>query len=277
MTFSIVATDGTSWGVAVASKFLAVGSAVPAAVAGIGAIATQADANVGYKPQALFLLDGGATATEALAALLASDEGRDHRQVGIVDAAGSAASHTGPACFAWAGGRTGRGYAIQGNVLTGEEVVAAVEHSWLDGSVDTPLAHRLLSALAAGDAAGGDRRGRQSAALLVVREEAGYGGLDDIAVDLRVDDHATPIPELLRLLALNDLYLTASTESEKVQVTPELAQEIALLVASLGHPDLAAWVGTENYEMRVAADGTWIDEVVLAILRVGGASAPSAS
>ena len=277
MTFSIVATDGTSWGVAVASKFLAVGSAVPAAVAGIGAIATQADANVGYKPQALFLLDGGATATEALAALLATDEGRDHRQVGIVDAAGGAASHTGSACFAWAGGRTGRGYAIQGNVLTGEEVVAAVERSWLDGSVDTPLAHRLLSALAAGDAAGGDRRGRQSAALLVVRDEAGYGGLDDIAVDLRVDDHATPIPELLRLLALNDLYLTASTESEKVMVTPVLAREIGLLVASLGHPALAAWVGTENYEMRVAADGTWIDEVVLAILRAGGASAPSGS
>ncbi len=277
MTFSIVATDGTSWGVAVASKFLAVGSAVPAAVAGIGAIATQADANVGYKPQALFILDGGATAIEALAALLASDVGRDHRQVGIVDAAGGAASHTGPACFAWAGGRTGPGYAIQGNVLTGEEVVAEVERSWLDGSVDTPLAHRLLLALAAGDAAGGDRRGRQSAALLVVREGAGYGGLDDIAVDLRVDDHVTPIPELLRLLALNDLYLTASTESEKVQVTAALAQEIGLLVASLGHPDLAAWVGTENYEMRVAADGTWIDEVVLAILRDRGASTPSGS
>ena len=275
MTFSIVATDGTSWGVAVASKFLAVGSAVPAAVAGIGAIATQAEANVGYKPQALFLLDGGATATEALATLLASDDGRDHRQVGIVDAAGNAASHTGHACFAWAGGRTGQGYAIQGNVLAGEEVVAAVERSWLDGPVGTPLAHRLLAALAAGDAAGGDRRGRQSAALLVVRDEAGYGGLDDIAVDLRVDDHATPIPELLRLLALNDLYLTASTESEKVRVTPELAQEIGLLVVSLGHPDLASWVGTENYEMRVAADGTWIDEVVLAILRDGGAATPS--
>jgi len=276
MTFSIVATDGTSWGVAVASKFLAVGSVVPAAVAGIGAIATQADANVGYKPQALFLLDGGATATEALAVLLATDEGRDHRQVGIVDAAGAAASHTGSACFEWAGGRTGGGYAIQGNVLTGEDVVDAVERSWLDGSVDTPLAQRLLAALAAGDAAGGDRRGRQSAALLVVRDGAGYGGLDDIAVDLRVDDHATPIPELLRLLALNDLYLTASTESEKVRVTPDLAQEIGLLVASLGHPDLAAWVGTENYEMRVAADGTWIDEAVLAILRDRAASAPPA-
>ena len=271
MTFSIVATDGTSWGVAVASKFLAVGSAVPAAVAGIGAIATQAEANVGYKPQALFLLDGGATAAEALAALLADDDGGDHRQVGIVDAAGNSASHTGSACYDWAGGRTGHGYAIQGNILTGEDVVAAVERSWLDSSADTPLAQRLLAALAAGDAAGGDRRGRQSAALLVVREGAGYGGLDDIAVDLRIDDHAWPITELDRLLALNDLYLTASTEAERVVVTPALAQEIAILVASLGHPDLAAWVGTENYEMRVAADGTWIDEKVLVILREMGA------
>jgi uncharacterized Ntn-hydrolase superfamily protein len=267
MTFSIVATDGTSWGVAVASKFLAVGSAVPAAVAGLGAIATQADANVAYKPQALFLLDGGATAAEALAALLADDEGRAHRQVGIVDASGGSASHTGSACFDWAGGRTGHGYAIQGNILTGEDVVAEVERSWLEGSADTPLAQRLLIALAAGDAAGGDRRGRQSAALLVVREGAGYGGLDDVAVDLRVDDHAGPIPELARLLALNDLYLTASTEAEKVVVTPALAQEIAALAAALGHPDLAAWVGTENYEMRVAADGAWIDDKVLAILR----------
>lgn len=270
MTFSIVATDGTSWGVAVASKFLAVGSAVPAAVAGIGAIATQADANVGYKPQGLFLLDGGATAAETLAALLEADDGRDHRQVGIVDAAGRAATHTGPACFDWAGGRSGHGYAIQGNILTGEAVVEAVERSWLDGTSGTPLAHRLLAALAAGDAAGGDRRGRQSAALLVVRDGAGYGGLDDISVDLRVDDNTAPIPELARLLALNDLYLTASTEAEKVAITPVLASEIAALVASLGHPDLAAWVGTENYEMRVAADGTWIDAKVLGILRNRG-------
>lgn len=270
MTFSIVATDGTSWGVAVASKFLAVGFAVPAAVAGIGAIATQADANVGYKPQGLFLLDGGATAAEALAALLGADDGREHRQVGIVDAAGRAVTHTGRACFDWAGGRSGHGYAIQGNILTGEDVVEAVERSWLDGTAETPLAHRLLAALAAGDAAGGDRRGRQSAALLVVRDGAGYGGLDDVAVDLRVDDNTAPIPELARLLALNDLYLTASTEAERVAITPALAGEITELVASLGHPDLAAWVGTENYEMRVAADDTWIDGRVLGILRDSG-------
>lgn len=155
MTFSIVATDGTSWGVAVASKFLAVGAAVPAAVAGLGAVATQADANVAYKPQGLALLDAGLTAAEALAALLADDDGRDHRQVGIVDAAGRAASHTGPACLDWAGGRVGDGYAVQGNILTGPEVVAAVERAWLAGTATTPLARRLLVALAAGDAAGG--------------------------------------------------------------------------------------------------------------------------
>ncbi len=267
MTFSIVATDGTSWGVAVASKVLAVGSAVPAAIAGIGAIATQAEANVAYKPEGLALLDAGLGAAEALAALLAEDEGRDNRQVGVVDAAGGAASHTGAACFDWAGGRTGDGYAIQGNILVGEQVVAAVESSWLGSDPASPLAQRLLAALSAGDAQGGDRRGRQSAALLVVREGAGYGGGDDVAVDLRVDDHPAPITELARLLDLNDLYLTASTEAEKVVVTPELAAEVQRLVGAAGHPDLAAWVGTENYEMRVAADGSWIDRRVLAILR----------
>jgi uncharacterized Ntn-hydrolase superfamily protein len=269
MTFSIVArsVDGQSWGVAVASKFLAVGSAVPAAVAGVGAIATQADANVAYKGQALAHLDDGATASVALQRLLEDDEGRDHRQVGIVDVDGNAASHTGPACLDWAGGATGDGYAIQGNILAGSEVVEAMERAWLASPEDAPLARRLLEALAAGDEAGGDSRGRQSAAVLVVRDGAGYGGLDDIAVDLRVDDHATPIPELLRLLDLNDLYLTASTDEEKVPVTPELAAELDELAQAAGARDFAAWVGTENYEMRVAPDGSWIDEKVLEIIR----------
>lgn len=269
MTFSIVArsADGESWGVAVASKFLAVGSAVPAAVAQVGAIATQADANVAYKGLALSHLDDGATADVALQRLLEEDEGRDHRQVGIVDVDGGAASHTGPSCLDWAGGLTGEGYAIQGNVLTGEEVVDAMRAAWEASSPDLPLAHRLLAALAAGDEAGGDKRGRQSAALLVVRDEAGYGGRDDIAVDLRVDDHATPIPELARLLDLNDLYLTASTEEEKVPVTPELEAELAAFAQARGHRDFAAWVGTENYEMRVAPDLAWIDEKVLAVVR----------
>jgi uncharacterized Ntn-hydrolase superfamily protein len=269
MTFSIVArsADGESWGVAVASKFLAVGSAVPAAVAGVGAIATQAHANVAYKGLALAHLDDGATASVALQRLLEEDDGRDHRQVGIVDVDGNAASHTGPACLDWAGSLTGEGYAIQGNILTGSEVVEAMEAAWLDSDPEAPLARRLLAALAAGDEAGGDSRGRQSAAVLVVREGAGYDGGDDIAVDLRVDDHATPIPELLRLLDLNDLYLTASTEEEKVPVTPELEEELEAFARAQGARDFLSWVGTENYEMRVAEDLAWIDEKILAIVR----------
>lgn len=268
MTFSIVgrSPDGTSWGVAVASKFLAVGSAVPAAAADVGAIATQADANVGFKPRGLELLRAGASATETLERLLADDPKAEHRQVGVVDASGTAATHTGAACFDWAGGIADQDVAIQGNILTGPEVVEAVKAAW-DASPDLPLARRLLAALAAGDEAGGDRRGRQSAALYVVRAGAGYGGGDDVAADLRVDDHPAPVGELERLLDLNDLYLTASEEHEKIAVTPELAAEIADLVQRAGHPDLAAWVGAENYEMRVAEDGSWIDERILGILR----------
>src|SRR4051794_40430852 len=269
MTFSIVArsADGESWGVAVASKFLAVGSAVPAAVAGVGAIATQADANVAYKGLALSHLDDGATAAVALQRLLEEDDGREHRQVGIVDMDGGAASHTGSECLDWAGSVIGDGYAIQGNILTGSEVVEAMERAWQESDEDAPLARRLLAALAAGDEAGGDSRGRQSAAVLVVRDGAGYGGLDDLAVDLRVDDHTTPVTALARLLHLNDLYLTASTEDEKVPVTPELEAELDDLARAAGARDFAAWVGTENYEMRVATDGSWVDVRVLEVIR----------
>lgn len=270
MTFSIVARsdDGESWGVAVASKFLAVGSAVPAAVAGIGAVATQADANVAYKGLALAHLDDGATAEVALQRLLEEDPGRDHRQVGIVDLDGNAASHTGSQCFDWAGGRTGPGFAVQGNILTGPEVVDAMVEAW-EGGAGSTLAHRLLDALAAGDRAGGDSRGRQSAALLVVQEEAGYGGHDDVAVDLRVDDHPAPVVELGRLLALNDFYLTPSTEEEKVRVDDALAAELEQRAQRLGHDYFTAWVGTQNYEMRVAPGlrPAWVDAQVLAILR----------
>jgi len=210
MTFSIVArsADGESWGVAVASKFLAVGNAVPAAVAGVGAVATQALANVAYKGLALSHLDEGATAEVALQQLIDEDPDHAHRQVGIVDLDGRSATHTGSQCLDWAGGVTGEGYAIQGNILTGPEVVEAMEQAWRASEAEPDLARRLLAALKAGDEAGGDARGRQSAALLVVREEAGYDGLDDVAVDLRVDDNAhlpdgDPIAELARLLDLN--------------------------------------------------------------------------
>ena len=271
MTFSIVArsADGESWGVAVASKFLAVGSAVPAAVAGVGAIATQADANVAYKGIALSLLDEGATAPVALQRLIEEDDGRAHRQVGIVDMDGGAATHTGNECIPWAGGTSGDGYAIQGNCLAGVEVVEAMEQTWLETDADAPLQDRLVAALAAGDAAGGDKRGRQSAAILVVRDGAGYGGLDDVAVDLRVDDHDAPIDELARLLDLHELYLTASTEDERVPVDTALRAELEAFAAAAGHRDFHTWVGSENYEMRVAPDLAWIDERILGIVRAG--------
>jgi len=269
MTFSIVArsADGESWGVAVASKFLAVGSAVPAAVAGVGAVATQAEANVAWKGLALAHLDEGATASVALQRLLEEDAGRDHRQVGIVDVTGNAVSHTGKECLEWAGGRIGDGYAVQGNVLVGEEVVTAMEAALLAAEEDLPLADRLLAALRAGDEAGGDRRGRQSAALLVVRDGAGYGGRDDVAVDLRVDDHAQPVTELFRLRELHELYLTASTEAEKVAVDDALRAELEEFARRRGARDFQAWAGTENYEMRVAPDLAWIDERILSIVR----------
>ncbi len=274
MTFSIVArsADGESWGVAVASKFLGVGSVVPAAVAGVGALATQADANVAWKGLALAHLDEGATAGVALQRLLEEDDGRDHRQIGIVDLDGEAVSHTGTACLDWAGGVTGAGVAIQGNVLTGEDVVLAMQAAWDLSDDDAPLSRRLLAALTAGDDAGGDRRGRQSAALLVVQDGAGYGGRDDIACDLRIDDHVDPVTELARLLDLNDLYLTASTEEERVPVTPALEQELQEFAATHGHRDFASWVGTENYEMRVDPALEWIDERVLEIVRAEGRS-----
>ena len=277
MTFSIVARsdDGESWGVAVASKFLAVGSAVPAAVAGIGAIATQADANIAYKFLALAHLDEGATAEVALDRLLEEDEGRDHRQVGIVDSDGNAATYTGSECFDWAGGVTGSsgergGFAIQGNILTGPEVVEAMAAAWSE-TVGQAIERRLLAALTAGDRAGGDSRGRQSAALLVVRDGAGYGGNDDTAVDLRVDDHTDPVTELARLLDLNDLYLTASTPEEQVPITDDVRAELEGLARAAGKDDFHAWVGSENYEMRVDAGPTpaWIDRRILDIIWAG--------
>ncbi|MEZ5193812.1 MAG: DUF1028 domain-containing protein [Nocardioides sp.] len=243
MTFSIVARsdDGESWGVAVASKFLAVGSAVPAAVAGVGAIATQADANLAYKGQALAHLDEGATADAALQRLLEEDEGRDHRQVGIVDLDGNAASHTGSACLDWAGGR-GSVVRDPGNVLAGEEVVAAMEQSWTTEAADQPFARRLLAALVR-RRHGGDRRGRQSAALFVVRRR---GRVRRPRRCRRRPAGRRPPGSrrraLARLLDLNDLYLTASTEGEKVAVTPELEGELEERAHALGHRSFHDWL-----------------------------------
>jgi uncharacterized Ntn-hydrolase superfamily protein len=278
MTFSIVArsADGESWGVAVASRFLAVGSVVPAAVAGLGAIAVQAEPNVAWKGLALSLLDEGATAPVALTRLLEDDDAPDQRQLGIVDHEGTAAAHTGDGCLPHAGHLVGPGVTVQGNVLAGPEVLAAMLESWNATPDEPELARRLLTALQAGDAAGGDRRGRQSAALLVVREGAGYGGLDDISVDLRVDDHPEPCTELDRLLELNRIFLTVSTEDERVPLDGDLRAELEDLARASGQPDLAAWVGFENYEMRVDLDGTdaWVDRLVVQALRDTRADLP---
>lgn len=273
MTFSIVArsADGTSWGVAVASKFLAVGSAVPAARAGLGAVATQSFANVSYKARGLALFDAGLSAPLVVQALTEADGGRDQRQLGVVDAAGNSATYTGKECNPWAGGRTLENVAAQGNILTGPEVVDAMIDAFQASSPELPLARRLLAALAAGDAAGGDSRGRQSAAVLVVSEGAGYGGFDDVLVDLRVDDHAEPIPELIRLLDIHDLLFGTPDPTTLIPLTGAVEAEVAGLLAQLGYDEtpvsasLARWAGVENYEERLV-DG-FIDPPVLEALR----------
>ena len=199
-TFSIVARDSAAgeWGVAVASRFFAVGSVVPWARAGAGAVATQSFCNTTFGWRGLDLLQEGLTPQEALNVLLRGDDDPGHRQVGMVGPDGQSATYTGNGCIPWAGGRSGRNYALQGNILTGEQVVIDMEKAFLTTS--GTLADRLYAALKAGDAAGGDSRGKQSAALLVVKEGAGYGGFTDRAIDIRVDDHAEPFLELKRLL-----------------------------------------------------------------------------
>ncbi len=261
MTFSIVAKDGSQWGVAVASKFLAVGAAVPAARWDIGAVATQSFANLAYRPDGLRMLAEGSTAQQALDALTAADALREQRQAGIVDNQGRAATWTGAECNSWAGGRTGDGWAAQGNILTGPEVVDAVASTY-EGTAGS-LAQRLTAALLAGDRAGGDRRGRQSAALLVVSEGGGYGGGSDVLVDLRVDDHRDPVVELGRLLELHTLYFGKTEQT--LPLEGALAQEVAAKLRALGHEDLDAWAGVENFEERMVPGA--IDVLVLRILR----------
>lgn len=275
MTFSIVGRDdsGRSFGVAVASKFLAVGAAVPAASAGAGALATQAMANLRYRPDGLLLLGDGVAATDVVPALTRDDDGRTHRQLGVVDRDGGSGSFTGIDCIPWAGHRNGPGYAVQGNCLTGPEVVAEAERAWHDSAGAPSLARRLLDALAAGDAAGGDKRGRQSAALLVVAPGAGYGGGSDVAVDLRVDDHPSPVVELERLLTLHELYFGTPDPYQLLSLDGELLDEVAGHLRRLGYADVDAdfdaafeqWVGTENYEERHVPGK--LDPVVLDRLR----------
>ncbi len=206
-TFSLVARDPDTGhlGVAVASKFLAVGAVVPTAQAGVGAFASQALANTSYGPRALQALAAGLDGADVMADFRATDEGFESRQFGLVTASGLSFSHTGSECLPWAGSVTGPGFAAQGNILSGPEVLDAMVSSWTEGNGDFP--ERLLKALLAADEAGGDSRGRQSAALYVVGEGMGYGGLSDRWIDLRVDDHDSPVQELGRLLELYRLIL----------------------------------------------------------------------
>lgn len=269
-TFSIVAgdPDNGDLGVAVQSKFLAVGAVVPWAEAGVGAVATQSWANTAYGPEGLRLMRAGWAAQEVLDHLVRMDSKAVQRQVGIVDAFGRAAAFTGDKCFEWAGHVVGDGYACQGNILVGEDTVQAMADTF--ESTDGPLADRLVAALVAGQAAGGDSRGRQSAALLVVRTAGGYDGRNDRFIDLRVDEHPDPITELARILDLHKLYLFKSAPDELIEVTEEIARELQAILRQTGHYEgkitgrydeatqdaLRALYGIENLEER------WHDELI---------------
>jgi uncharacterized Ntn-hydrolase superfamily protein len=266
-TYSIAACDleAGQWGVAVQSKFLAVGSVVPWAEPEVGAIATQAYANPRYGPDGLALLREGFNASEVVERLTAADDGRDERQVGVVDGTGGSASFTGPACSDWAGHRTGAGYAAQGNILVGEETVAALATTF-EANAHLPLAQRLIECLAAAQAAGGDRRGQQSAALLVVQRDGGYARLFDTLVDLRVEDHERPIEELRRLHGLHRRLFDVTPREDWLPLEGELRTEVDERLGRLGYDTLDAWAGVENFEERVDGEDA-VDPVVLDALR----------
>jgi uncharacterized Ntn-hydrolase superfamily protein len=271
-TYSIVACDleAGQWGVGVQSKFLAVGSVVPWAEPHVGAVATQSYANPRYGPDGLGLLREGLEAAEALERLTSADDGRETRQVGIVDGSGRAATFTGSECLEWAGGRTGAGYAAQGNILVSAATVDALAETF-EASDGAPLAERLLRCLAAAQLAGGDRRGQQSASLLVVERDGGYAGLSDSVVDLRVDDHARPVEELERLFRIHQQLFGQTPKEEWLEVGDELRTELVERLGRLGYDGevaeaLFAWAGTENLEERIEG-AEWIDPVVLDELR----------
>jgi uncharacterized Ntn-hydrolase superfamily protein len=303
MTFSIVARDADTGdlGVAVASKFLAVGSVVPWARAGGGAVATQAWANVSYGPRGLELMSEGLHPQTVADRLTASDDARDERQFGLVDAAGRAVTYTGTGCLPWAGGRTSDGVTVQGNILASGDVVDAMLAAFVAATGSFP--DRLLEALLAGDRAGGDRRGRQSAALLVARQGGGYGGDNDRWLDLRVDDHPDPVPELIRIRGIARLLMERPDPADLLPIDEALVAELRTRLAAAGwSPDrddafaarmraavagtarigtertppagwdegwdaaLVGWMAVANLEERLAAVG-WIDPAVLAELR----------
>src|SRR5215218_4940459 len=277
-TFSIVCFDPEtdSLGVAVQSKFLAVGSVVPWARAGVGAVATQAMANYNYGPRGLDLMSKGNSAEQTVQALTSADEDREHRQVGVVDARGRASTFTGSECFDWAGGVTGEHYAAQGNILVGKETVEAMASAYEETGGD--LATRLLGALDAGQGAGGDSRGKQSAALLVVREGGGYGGDNDRVVDLRVDDHPEPIRELIRIRDLHTLYFGETRPKDVVAVDGGVRDQVADALRRAGYitetdagddallEALSAYMRTENFEEREQERG-YLDRAVLEYMK----------
>jgi uncharacterized Ntn-hydrolase superfamily protein len=303
VTFSIVARDPANGdlGVALASRFLAAGAMTMYARAGVGAIASQALANTGYGPRGLELLAAGREPVDVVRRLTGADEAREHRQLGLVGADGRSATYTGASCMDWAGGWAGEDLAVQGNILAGPEVVQAMLAAFRTGA--RPFPELLVEALAAGEAAGGDRRGKQAAALLVVREGGGYGGLDDRWIDLRVDDHEAPVAELARLLSLTRLYRDRPYPGDLLPIDETLAGELRRRLTAIGYEagetrgssiaaaaetegvtrtgeprplppgwdeaweaSLNEWMAVENLEERMTASG-WLDPLVLELLR----------
>lgn len=282
-TFSIVACDQSmhEWGVAVASKFPAVGAVVPWAKAGAGAVATQAFCKMSFGPDGLARMAEGMSAQDTLAALLANDAGAADRQVGLVDARGGSAAHTGVRCYDWAGHKLGQGFTCQGNILTGPETLDAMAETFTTTSGE--LADRLVAALLAGDSVGGDRRGKQSASVVVVRPNAGYGGDTDRYLDLRVDDAVEPVKELERLLGVHHLFFGKPRPEDQLPITEDLARELQTLTRRLGYyqgeahgkwdaeSKQAFWalVGNENLEERwnIEHQPDFIDRVALEYLR----------
>ena len=271
-TYSIAACDleAGQWGVATQSKFLGVGSVVPWAEPQVGAIATQAWANPRYGPDGLALLREGLSAEQVVERLTSADEGRDHRQLGVVDGKGGSATYSGGECMDWAGGRTGSCYAAQGNILVSADTVDAIAETF-EATSSRPLAERLLDCLDAAQAAGGDRRGQQSSALLVVERDGGYAGLSDSVVDLRVDEHELPLEELRRIYVMHQASFGETPREEWLEVDDTLGRELRERLGRLGYDgDLAesffAWAGKENLEERV--DGVErVDPVVIEELR----------
>jgi uncharacterized Ntn-hydrolase superfamily protein len=280
-TFSIVARDPANGdlGVIVQSKFPAVGSVVPWAKSEVGAIATQAWANVGYGPNGLELLEAGNSALETMQILLDADEGREHRQIGIVDAKGQAVAHTGKECMEWAGQIVGDGFTCQGNILAGEAVVVAMAEAYEKTEGD--LIDKLFAGLIAGQAAGGDRRGMQSASILVVRENGGYEGGNDRYVDVRVDEHSSPIEELIRIFNIYDMTLLSREDPNLlVKIEGDLLAFIQKALVTLGYLDkshenvfngrtqsaLSEWINTNNFENKARDDGMIWPSVVECLL-----------